>query len=94
MTARLLALLERPRTLPELARALGVETGTVRALLRQLEARGYVGLAYAEGPACGVACPACSMKRLCPVAGQATPEVPAYRLTDRGKRALRGKVPL
>jgi len=94
MTARLLALLERPRTLPELARALGLETGTVLALLHRLEARGYVGPAYAESPACGVACGGCSLKRLCPVAGQTAPKVAAYRLTDRGKRALRGKVPL
>ena len=92
MTARLLALLKAPRTLAELAGALGLEEATVAALLRQLEARGYVGPAYAGSPACGVACPRCSLKHLCPAAGSPAPAVRAYRLTDRGRAALRAKV--
>ncbi len=91
MTARLLALLAAPRTLPELARELGLEPGTVLALLRQLEARGYVGPAYQGSPACGVACGACSLKRLCPSAGTPTPPAPVWRLTDRGRAALGGR---
>ncbi len=92
MTRRLLALLEAPRTLPELARALGLEEATVRALLAQLEARGYVGRAYAESPACGVGCSACSLKNLCPAAGDPAPSLPTYRLTARGQAARAGKV--
>ena len=89
MTARLLKALNTPRTLDQLAAELGVSPEAVALMLRQLEARGYVGPAYDQSPACGTACSACSLKRLCPAAGQATPSLRAWRLTEKGEAALK-----
>ncbi len=89
MTRRLLELLDHPRTLPELAEALGLEEGTLRLLLAHLAAAGYVGLAYEGSEACGAACRACSLRRLCPAAGKPKAQLPTvYRLTEKGKKAL------
>ncbi len=89
MTRRLLRLLKTPRTLSELARALGLEEETVRLLLRKMEAAGYVGRAFEGSEACDAACAACSLKRLCPAAGRPQAQAPAvYRLTAKGWKAL------
>ena len=89
MTRRLLGLLQTPRTLPELARALGLEEETVRLLLQKMEAAGYVGRAFEKSPACPTACAACSLRRLCPASGRPEALAPvAYRLTEKGKKAL------
>jgi len=89
VTRRLLELLQHPRTLPELAEALGLEEDTLRLLLSRLAAAGYVGEAFEGSAACGVACTACSLRRLCPAAGKPSAQLPTvYRLTEKGKKAL------
>jgi len=89
MTKRLLFLLQTPRTLPDLARALGIEEATVRLLLQKLEAAGYVGRAFEGSEACDAACAACSLRRLCPASGRPQAQAPAvYRLTAKGREAL------
>jgi len=86
---RVLAELERPQTLAQLAARLGVEAGVLWAMLETLEKKGYLGLAYSESPACNVACSGCSLRNLCPAVDSETPPpTPVWRLSPKGRRAL------
>ena len=89
MLKLLLAKLRTPRTTAELARSLNVSEDTLAGMLHTLERGGYVGRAYRESPACGVACNACSLKNLCPAAGAAADEAPpVWRLTQLGEQVV------
>lgn len=86
MIPRLLELLEVPRAADELARELGTSISAVEGMLRLLEAKGYVGYAFEESPACGTACGGCSVARLCPARGAEAPFMKAWRVTSKGRR--------
>ncbi len=89
MLKLLLAELRKPRATAELARSLDVSEDTLAGMLHTLERGGYVGRAYQESPACGVACGACSLKNLCPAAGAAADEAPpVWRLTQLGEQVV------
>lgn len=89
MLHRVLAALERPQTLGQLAAGIGVESSVLWGMLETLQQGGYVGLAYSESPTCSTACSACSLKNLCPAMNSETPPpTPVWRLTPRGRRAL------
>lgn len=60
LTVAVLAALDRPRSGPELAWQLGLETGAVERELTRLEHRGYVRRASCGGP-----CGACSLRSFC-----------------------------
>ena len=64
MIARLLALLEEPRSVGELSARLGAPASAVEGMLKLLESRGYVDRACRDSPACG----SCSVKGLCSTA--------------------------
>ncbi|XOB98291.1 helix-turn-helix domain-containing protein [Deinococcota bacterium DY0809b] len=89
MLRRVLAELERPQTLAQVAARVGVEPGVLWGMLETLQQGGYVGLAYSESPACGTSCAGCSLKNLCPAVGSETPPpTPVWRLTAKGRAAL------
>ena len=71
MIARLLELLDRPRSLGELGASLETSPSVVEGMLRLLEARGYVGRVGDPLQGCRTGCGACSVRRLCPGSGQA-----------------------
>jgi len=86
---RVLAELEHPQTLEQVAAGVGVEPGVLSGMLETLQQGGYVGMAYSESPTCGTACGWCSLKNLCPAMNSETPPpTPVWRLTPRGRRAL------
>lgn len=90
MLFRVLAELERPQTLAQVAARVGVEPGVLWAMLESLEKKGYVGLAYSESPTCGTSCSGCSLKNLCPATGSdAPPPTPVWRLTAKGRSVLK-----
>jgi len=86
---RLMRELERPQTPDRLAAGLGVSEDVLTAMLKTLERKGYVGLAYPESPTCSTSCQTCSLKNLCPAAGAPAPVAPpVWRLTELGKQVV------
>ena len=89
MLRRLMDELERPQTQAQLAERLGIEKYVLEAMLKTLERKGYVGLAYPESPTCNTSCQMCSLKNLCPAAGAPAPVAPpVWRLTELGKQVV------
>jgi len=81
--------LKRPQTQAQLAERLGIEKDVLEAMLKTLERKGYVGLAYSESPACGSSCQACSFKNLCPAKGVQPPQnLEVWRLTKLGEKTI------
>ena len=90
MLRRLMAELIRPQTPAQLATLLEVDTGVLEAMLKTLERKGYVGLAYSESHSCGTSCQICSLKNLCPAAGSPAPAAPpVWRLTALGEQFVK-----
>ncbi len=86
MMAHLLRELSRPSKVGELAGRLDEDKDFLRSFLSVLEARGYVGRAYDQSPACGSGCGGCSLANLCPAKGSQT-DVEVWRLTEKGRKA-------
>lgn len=83
----LLAHLDRPKTLRELATELKAPEEMALFLLERLAAKGYVELAYEGNPSCE-ACATCSLRRLCP-GKEGGLSFRVFRLTEKGERALK-----
>lgn len=88
MISRLLKSLSRPMTTDQLASELATDKASLEPLLALLEARGYVGQAYDDSPACGTGCGACSMRSFCPAEGSEAPFLPVWRVTHKGRAAM------
>ncbi|MCA9791143.1 MAG: hypothetical protein KC910_05085 [Candidatus Eremiobacteraeota bacterium] len=86
--SRLLSSLVRPKSTEQLAQELATDKATLEPLLALLEARGYVGQAYDDSPACGTGCGSCSMRTLCPAQGSEAPFLPVWRATHKGLAAM------
>lgn len=89
MIPRLLELLQVPRDARDLARELGASASAVEGMLRLLEARGYVGYAFDDSPACGTGCGGCSVRRLCPAEGEEAPFLKVWRVTAKARKEVR-----
>ena len=86
----LLALLERPQTVRQLAQRLGAAPGQVEAALQQLVRGGYVDGAVPDQGACHTGCGMCSMKNLCPSnAPVLVDSQESWRLTDKARVRVR-----
>ncbi len=68
-------------TLRELAARFGLEEGTVRAMLEELERTGYLS---SRSPECSLQCEGCPLKGSCGVAGVDR----IWFLTAKGQKAI------
>lgn len=88
MTKQLLRALSRPARVNTLAERLGVEPGTLVAMLEVLEAKGYVVRAYEGSPHCPPSCASCAIRSLCPAAFAPAAAPTTWRLTEKERRAV------